>query len=445
MAAPRAQVIDAVEQLGLRVTVGDVASQTGLSLVDARHEIQGLAQAADGHLQVSERGEIAYAFEPNFRSILAQKARRSKLEVYRRWIWQAFLYSLKISFGIILLVSIVLALIVIALLIAASSQGSSDRRSGRGSRSSRGYGGGYFGGPNIFWWGSNPFFGHRRRPSHRRISTSSNSSGEKAQLNFLEAVYSFLFGDGDPNEDLEERQARAIANRIAANGGVLAVEEVLPYLQTPPKEQQLDDDLADFEDLMLPVLVKYDGFPEVSDRGDIVYRFPDLQITAEDDTPSLNSQQLAQLEESPWTFSLATGNQRTLIAGLGAVNFALWAGLQAYAPELASIIGAPTALVTLGFGILLLYGAGFLLIPTIRWFALQRRNRPLADRNQRRKFWRTQLLSPSEALKHKRAFARQFARTEVFEEEAAIYRSDRDVIEQRDYQLDSPEFRAINE
>ncbi|MEM8715294.1 MAG: hypothetical protein AAGE92_05875, partial [Cyanobacteria bacterium P01_G01_bin.4] len=208
MAALRAQVIDAVEQLGLRVTVGDVASQTGLSLVDARHEIQGLAQAAEGHLQVSEGGEIAYAFDPNFRSILARKARRSKLEVYRRWIWGAFLYGLKISFGIILVVSIVLALIVIAILIAASSQ-NGDRR--KGSRSGRGYdGGGYFSGPNIWLWG-NPFFGRRRRSTRRRASTRSGSSGEDAQLNFLEAVYSFLFGDGDPNEDLEEQQDRAIA------------------------------------------------------------------------------------------------------------------------------------------------------------------------------------------------------------------------------------------
>ena len=443
MAAPRAQVIDAVEQLGLRVTVGDVASQTGLSLVDARHDIQELAQAAEGHLQVSEGGEIAYAFEPNFRSILAQKARRSKLEAFRRWIWGGFLYGLKISFGIILVVSIVLAMVVIAILIAASSQSGGDRR--KGSQSGRRYGGGYFRVPSIWFWG-NPFFGHhRRRSSNRRVADLSSSSGEDAQLNFLEAVYSFLFGDGDPNEDLEERQDRAIANRIAASGGVLAVEEVLPYLQAPPKEQQLDDELADFEDLMLPVLVKYDGFPEVSDRGDIVYRFPELQVTADDDKLPASAHQLTYLEESPWTFSLATGNQRTLIAGLGAVNFVLWAGLQASAPELASITGVPTAFVALVFGVLLLYGTGFLIVPLVRWFAIQRRNRPLAKRNQRRKFWRLQLQSPSDTLKHKRTFARQFARTEVFEEDEAIYRSDRDVIEQRDYQLDRPEFRALNE
>ncbi|MEM9568256.1 MAG: hypothetical protein AAF974_08100 [Cyanobacteria bacterium P01_E01_bin.34] len=443
MTATQVQVIDAVEQLGLRVTVGDIAAETGLSLVDARHQIQELAQSADGHLQVSEQGEIAYAFDSNFRSILARKSRRSKLEVYRRWIWGAFLYSLKISFGIILVVSIVLAMVVIAILIAASSQGSGDRR--KESQSSRGYGGGYFRGPNIWLWG-NPFFGHhRRRSSNRRVASLSSSAGEDAQLNFLEAVYSFLFGDGDPNADLEERQDRAIANRIATSGGVLAVEEVLPYLQAPPKEQQLDDELADFEDLMLPVLVKYDGFPEVSDRGDIVYRFPELQVTADDDNLPAPAHQPTYLEESPWTFSLATSNQRTLIAGLGALNFVLWAGLQASAPELASITGVPTALVTLVFGVLLLYGTGFLIVPLVRWFAIQRRNRPLAERNQRRKFWQLQLQSPSDTLKHKRTFARQFARTEVFEENEAIYRGDRDITEQRDYQLDSPEFRALND
>ena len=441
MAAPRAQVIDAVEQLDLRVTVGDIAAETGLSLVDARQEIQLLAQEADGHLQVSEGGEIAYAFDKNFRATLARKARRSKLESLRRWLWSSFLYGLKISFGIILLVSIVLAFIVIILLIAAASSqgGNSDRRNDRGSRSSRGY----YNSPNINLWLNNPFFGRRRRS--RRRSQSSRGNKEEAQLNFLEAVYSFLFGDGDPNEDFETRQDRAIASQIAASGGVLAVEEVLPYLQAPPKEQPLDDELTDFEDLMLPFLVKYDGFPEVSDRGDIVYRFPELQITAEEQSYPSSLRSIDYLEESPWTFSLATSNQRTIITVLGVVNLVLWAGLQAFSADLATIISAPAGAIALGFGVLLLYSVGFLGIPFVRWLAIQRRNRPLDSRNQLRQFWRTQLQSPPKLLKQKRAFARQFARSEVFEEDEAIYRGDRDVIEQRDYKLDGPEFSALND
>ena len=435
MAAPRAQVIDAVEQLGFRVTVGDLAAQTGLSLVEARQEVQGLAQAAEGHLQVSEGGEIAYAFESNFRDILDRKERRSKLEAYQKLVWQAFLYGLRISFGILLLVSIALAIAAITILIMASNRERSSSNRGRSGGGYRGYGGGFYYMPNL--WMGNPFFRTRRLARSQTLARSERSS-QPAQLNFLEAVYSFLFGDGDPNADLEDRQDRAIAGRIADSGGAIAVEETLPYLQLPPPEQ------SDYEDCMLPTLVKYDGFPEVSDLGDLIYRFPELQITAKDSVRS-SSPPPAILEEYPWTFSQATTNQRTLIAGLGVVNFVLWAGLQSYSPSLASILGVSPGLVGFVFGILVLYGAAFLGVPLVRWFTLQRRNQQLSRRNQQRQFWASQLQAPSETLQHKRAFARQFAGTEVFEEGETIYRSDRDVIEQRDYKLDSPEFRALNE
>ena len=436
MAAPRPQVITAVEQLGYRVTVGDLAAKTGLSLVEARQEIQGLAQAAEGHLQVSEGGEIAYAFQSHFRDTLARKERRSQLAAYQKMTWQAFLYGLRISFGILLLVSIALAIAAITILIMASNRERNSSGRGRsGGGYSRGYGGGFYYMPNL--WVGNPFFRPRRLARSQTLVRSERTS-KPAELNFLEAVYSFLFGDGNPNANLEERQDREIASRIVGNDGVIAVEEALPYLQLPPPEQ------SDYEDCMLPILVKYDGFPEVSDRGELVYRFPELQVTADRSLQS-PSRQPAILEEYPWAFSQASTNQRTIITGLGVVNFVLWAGLQSYAPTIATITGISPGLVGFVFGILVLYGAAFLGVPLVRWFTLQRRNRQLEGRNQQRRFWFSQLQNPSESLRHKRAFARQFARTEVFEESEAIYSSDRDVIEQRDYRLDSPEFRALND
>ncbi len=33
-------------------------------------------------------------------------------------------------------------------------------------------------------------------------------------MSFLEAVFSFVFGDGDPNEDFEERRWRAVGQHI---------------------------------------------------------------------------------------------------------------------------------------------------------------------------------------------------------------------------------------
>jgi len=41
---------------------------------------------------------------------------------------------------------------------------------------------------------------------------------EQSQLNFFEAIFSFLFGDGNPNANLEERRWQQIATVIRNNG-----------------------------------------------------------------------------------------------------------------------------------------------------------------------------------------------------------------------------------
>jgi hypothetical protein len=124
--AAQTLVMEAVERLGLRVTLGDIASTTGLALEEAKQELLQLAQKAGGHLQVSRQGEIAYVFPPDFRSILQRKEQQDRLAALRRRLWGGFLYGLRISFGILLVVSIVL--ITLALMALQSSRSSRERR-----------------------------------------------------------------------------------------------------------------------------------------------------------------------------------------------------------------------------------------------------------------------------------------------------------------------------
>lgn len=206
--ATQTLVMDAVEQLGLRVTLGDIASSTGLALHEAKQELLNLAQKAEGHLQVSRQGEITYVFPPDFRSILKRKEQQDRLAALRRKLWGGFLYGLRISFGILLVVSIVLIVLALIALQMASSREQDNR-----SRS-RGIGFYYF--PNLWignpFWDPYPYYGSysgRTRPRQP----------QKSELNFLEAVYSFLFGDGDPNANLEEERYALIGQLIRANGG----------------------------------------------------------------------------------------------------------------------------------------------------------------------------------------------------------------------------------
>ena len=66
-------IMQAVEQLGYRVTVGDVATKAGLNINLAEKGLLTLASEAGGHLQVAETGDVVYQFPQNFRDILRNK------------------------------------------------------------------------------------------------------------------------------------------------------------------------------------------------------------------------------------------------------------------------------------------------------------------------------------------------------------------------------------
>ncbi|MDY7016601.1 MAG: hypothetical protein SVX43_24000, partial [Cyanobacteriota bacterium] len=285
---PNPTLLKSVEQLGYRVTAGDVAAQAGLEVNLAQSGLLALAADAGGHLQVAESGEIAYAFPKNFRAILRNKYWRLRLQEGWQKVWGVLFYLIRISFGTLLILSILLMLAAIAAILIyvnSSRDDGDDRRSG---------GGGFvflprLWGPNLFWW-FDPGYGRSSRSarSRSRLDASSDS-----QMSFLEAVFSFLFGDGNPNADLEERRWQTIGTTIRSNGGAVAAEQIAPYLDEI-------DARSDSEDYILPVLVRFNGYPQVSDEGQIVYSFPELQVTASN-RPS--QPPASYLEERRWRFS----------------------------------------------------------------------------------------------------------------------------------------------
>jgi hypothetical protein len=49
-------------------------------------------------------------------------------------------------------------------------------------------------------------------------------------MGFMQAITSFVFGDGDPNQGFEDARYAAAATYIMDHGGVVAAEEMRPYL-----------------------------------------------------------------------------------------------------------------------------------------------------------------------------------------------------------------------
>jgi len=427
--APDRTIMKAVEQLGYRVTVGDVATQAGLNINLAQQGLLALASDAGGHLQVAESGEIAYLFPKNFRSILRNKFLRLQLQEWWEKVWRVLFYLIRISFGIVLLLSIVLIFVAIALIVIGINS-SSDNNSGGGGRSHSGGGGGGFSmplfwiGPDIFW-----FFDPGYDQRYRRQRASS----ERSEMNFLEAIFSFLFGDGNPNSDLEERRWQEIATVIRNSRGAVAAEQIAPYL----------DDIGEgykreLEDYMLPVLTRFNGRPEVSPDGEIVYHFPELQTTAK----ALEAQPVpAYLRERLWRFSQASSGQIMLAIGLGAMNFvgALVLG-SLLKGGIAAQLGGLVAFVQSSYWLLLGYGIGFLAIPLIRYFWIQWKNSQLEAHNQKRQEQAIALNQADAALQKKLAYAQQFAAQNVINQEDLVYTSETDLIDQeieRSAQIDA--------
>lgn len=418
--SPNPSIMRAVEQLDYRVTVGDVASQAGLDVRLAEQGLLALASEAGGHLQVSDTGEVAYLFPRNFRGVLRSKYWRLRWQENWSKIWKILFYLIRISFGILLIASIALIVIAITIILVAANS----NREGGDSRGDSSGGGGFIFIPH-FWFGPNWYYMFSTdygsaRQRQRKLATT----GRDSEMNFLEAIFSFLFGDGNPNADLDERRWQAIATTIRNNRGAVVAEQIAPYLDDLGSGYQ-----REYEEYMLPVLSRFNGRPEVSPDGQLVYHFPELQVSAND--YRLRSIP-AYLKEQPWRFTSASSGQVMMAIGLGAVNIvgALMLGSLLGDGAIAAQIGGLVAFVAGIYWLLLAYGIAFLGIPLLRYFWINWRNKAVEQRNEVRQEQADYLNQADETVRKKLTFAHQFAASTVVDANDLAYTTETDLTEQ---------------
>ncbi len=423
------KVMKAVEALNYRVTVGDIAAQAGLQIPIAEQGLIALASEVGGNLQVADSGDIAYSFPKNFRSVLLGKYWKLRLKAWLGKAWKIIFYIIRISFGVVLLSSIgimAIALIILAIAAATALSNSDDNS----NNSSFNLGGLFYilsdllsSALRLFFYADWLGYGGYGRRSYggvnRPRSRKAVAHKPKSELNFLESIFSFLFGDGNPNEDLEDRRWQAVAGAIRENQGAIAAEQVTPFLDSPQ---------ADPDDAILPVLVQFQGQPFVSPQGEIVYQFPELQVSAAVGRGELSGNSF--LRENPWRFSKATTNQLWAAGMLGGVNAGLAALLGIQLPSLTATGIGFLSFVSQIYPLLLLYGLGFLVIPLIRWQVVKLRDRATQQRNQQRQDLARQLQSPNQALQSKLNYAQQFAFQKQLKSEDAAYTTEQELLDQ---------------
>lgn len=417
MNSPNTAIMQSIEQLNYRVTVGDVATKSGLDLNIVQKELLKLAEDTKSNLQVVQTGDIAYLFPKNFRSILKNKYWQLRWQKALEKTWKIVFYLIRISFGILLVSSIILMLIaIVVIVIAINSKGNDDND----NNSSRGGGGGFFFFPR-FWFSPDIFWIFTPNYQQRRYQRQQSNSAEN-ELNFLESIYSFLFGDGNPNSNLEDKRWRNIATIIENNNGAIIAEQLAPYLDNINNYSEGD------EGYILPVLTRFNGYPEVSEKGEIIYYFPELQVKAQERKKVSVS---PYLKENLWTFSLATSSQKMLAVGLGAVNIVLALILGSLlTPEIAQEIGGFISFIQFLYPLLLTYGITYLTIPLIRYFWLQNRNSKVNERNYYREE-KANLLQSSKELELKINYAQNFANQTIISQDNLAYSTEKDLLDQQ--------------
>ncbi|EJK50155.1 hypothetical protein THAOC_30900, partial [Thalassiosira oceanica] len=302
---PSQKIIDAAESFGGRpIVASDLAAKAGVSISQARKDLTALATLTRGDIAVSNDGDLIYTFPRDIGSVIAStSAKYRALSTWNDKLKEPLFYATKVGFGVALLASLV-AIYSTIFFIGSSSSSDRDDRDDR-----RGYGGGGGGMPMGFggFWGPSPFDFFYYRPYYSRYyySPAYDTGGRRRdpdEMGFLESVFSYVFGDGNPNGDVEERRLGLAAEMIRMNGGAVTAEQLAPFVDEAPAPLDADGRLGEErayvdEAFVLPIVTQLDGEPQVTEDGDIVYTFPELMTTSTSKgTSSVSREDMARIQ-----------------------------------------------------------------------------------------------------------------------------------------------------
>jgi hypothetical protein len=418
-----AALLDWIGNRGRRCSVGEAAAGTGLSLQEVEPGLLALAAEVSGRLQVAEDGTVLFVFPPALRRRLLALSGRRRLQARLQTALRLAARLIRLSFGLVLLLVTTLVVVILSLLLIVRLF-SSDDADDAGLALLQGL-------AQVPLSILDLLASGLRAPSRRGSASVSpqqlwsllwdlpGEGARPASLGFLSAVFSILFGDGDPNARFEPQRWRRIAAFLRQRGGVVIAEDLAPLLDLPdcPSDPDRRRDLADAA--MLPVLLRFDGRPEVSEDGDLIYGFPSLPArAARVDGP------VPPLRERAFRFSRAGAGQRVgygvAVGALLVLSPWLLAITPAWLPPVAWL-----ARFAIGYALLLL------LLPLARLPLQFWRNRAIAARNARRQAWAKAARHADPQLKRRRAAARRLGATEAGRPAPrVVYDSGRDLLEQ---------------
>ncbi len=243
----------ALEERSGRLTHADAMAVTGLPRYQAETALKSLVKTYKSHLEATDKGEIIYDFGKRLESRLALPL-RERLEPVFRALWSGFKFVFKIAIvGTLIFYFVAFLAMLIAIMFARSS-GDRDRDDGPD-----------FFMPLIwFWgWGPGPYGPHdgygrgARRP-------------RRSQKAMYKKVFDYVFGPPEAPKD-ELGDEKILLAYIRENGGRITASDLVALTGW---------DYARAEQEASRLMASYEGEPEVTDDGVVLYVFKDLRTTA---------------------------------------------------------------------------------------------------------------------------------------------------------------------
>jgi len=373
-------------------TLGDASTVTGLPMLETKYALKALMRKYVCHLDVSNGGELIYFFGSSLKRRTAVPF-QERLEKMGAFVWRVFKTVYKAMIGITLVVYFVVFLVmIIAMLVLMMSQGGRDSN-GKGAAggfiriiSEMFY--------SIFRWNTH----HRTRyepldkwgypyehyePRRTSLPTKKQKKEDtdpwkrkprrKKEKSFIASVYDFVFGP--PRVPIHPlRNQRELAAFLRKNNGVCTVSEVQALAGWTRSRA------AEF---MTTCLAEFDGEATITENGTLVGTFERLIKGGSDE---LN-------EKIEWFWDEyvpeweVTGNNLKRNFGIIAMNvFNLAVSGALLNGALAGLLTGLSVGALVGLGWFpLIFSIIFFVVPTIRWFYVQRKQKEQHVENIRRR------------------------------------------------------------
>jgi hypothetical protein len=262
------QITGAFKKNKTGITAADIAAKTGIPLDRVRELVPLAADEFSARLEVCESGEILYSFPNGFKSRYRGfgPAIKRGISAFTRFSSAALKLIFKAWIMVMLLgYFLVFMAIALASLFISVSASSNNRRGGRGVSYAP------MGMFNLIirLWFYSELFG--RRGGYIRTA---RPSGKTRPLH--RAIFSFVFGEDDPNAGRESLEKKTVISYIRRRRGVISLPELMTICCLAPQKA---------EDLMAAVCAEFHGQPEATEEGTVVYRFDEILSSAEKDNP----------------------------------------------------------------------------------------------------------------------------------------------------------------